>query len=192
MILTSSLTTDRWFQIFTDKSCFVLDFLTDKVLLGNPVCNSAFFLTADRWFQILSGKSCFDLIILTDNWQMIPNLNWQVLFWPQHPYWQLTDNSKFNWQNIFWSISTFLYTHDNWQMNSSFFALIRISHRNIDWHLIRPFIFHLLHPYWDVMSTILLQSSSDNLYLRRKLKKVRGIESWEQVTINKEKTVINV
>ena len=143
LILTSSLTTDRWFQIFTDTSCFDLNSPTDnwpmilnfyrqimfwswlphgqptddfKVFQGNHVLNYTSFLTADRWFQIwlenhvliltssltagrwfqiFSGKSCFDLIILADNWQMIPNLNWRVLLWPQHPYWQLTDNSKF-------------------------------------------------------------------------------------------------
>jgi len=135
VITTSLLTTERWFQICTDKSCFNLHILTDnwkmtptlhwqimlrsqhryhaycqltydsKFYLTSYVLIWAALLTTDRWFQSLTDKSCFDLNIHTDSWQIIPNFNRQTMFWLQCPYWQLNDDSKF-YQTGHVSIST--------------------------------------------------------------------------------------
>jgi len=122
LISTSILTTERWFLLLIDKTCWsqhpyweimfwsqhpywqilrksqhLYWQLTDgsKFVLTNHTLILTSLFTTYRWIQILSDKSCFDLDIRTDNWQMIPMFNWQNMIWSQHPYWQLTDDSKF-------------------------------------------------------------------------------------------------
>ena len=122
LILTSSLTTDRWFQIFTDTSCFDLNSPTDnwpmilnfyrqimfwswlphgqptddfKVFQGNHVLNYTSFLTADRWFQIWLENHVLILTSSLTAGRWFQNFFWQVMFWSYHPRWQLTDDSKF-------------------------------------------------------------------------------------------------
>lgn len=75
LILTSSvLTSDKWFQILTDK------------------INIMFFRSPETCFALnihtMLTKSCFDLNILTDKWQIekITNFNRQKMFWFQHPW----------------------------------------------------------------------------------------------------------
>lgn len=77
LISTSSLTTDRWFQILSDKSCFH----------GN--------IHTDHWGIIpfiLSDKFCFYRKIHTDQWQMIQNFDWQNMLHLQSSYWHLISN----------------------------------------------------------------------------------------------------
>lgn len=91
-----------------------------------------FLLTTDRLFETLTKNSYCDLNILNKNWQMVWNINWQIMFWSVHPYVQLTDGLIFYWLpnhvliRTYWQkVCNFTRQHmciltDNWQIAWNF------------------------------------------------------------------------
>lgn len=113
------LTTGLWFKLYTDKSCFDLNILTDRwfQILSDKSCFHGNIHT-DHWGMIpfiLSDKFCFYRKIHTDQWQMIQNFDWQNMLHLQSSYWHLISNFT---KKLCFDLNIL---NDHWEMAPNYF-----------------------------------------------------------------------